>query len=84
MERLTTLKACLKQHRLRTYKLIYRRHLATGLVRDDPGEVYKQIRAKHLMFSETSEEKEVRILEEGDSLDKGKLSAHQFEARTPG
>ena len=55
--------------------------LATGLVRDDPGEVYKQIRAKHLMFSETSEEKEVRILEEGDSLDKGKLSARQFEAR---
>ena len=61
MEKLTTLKACLKQHRLKTYELVYRRHLTSGLVRDNPGEVYRQIRDKHLLFSETAEEKEIRI-----------------------
>ncbi|CAK9020527.1 Uncharacterized protein SCF082_LOCUS14946 [Durusdinium trenchii] len=81
MEKLTTLKACLKQHRLKTYDLIYRRNLSAGVVREDPGEVYRQIRAKHLLFSETSEEKEIRILEEGDGLEKGKLSAFQWEVR---
>ena len=81
MEKLTTLKACLKQHRLKTYELIYRRNLSAGTVKNDPGEVYRQIKSKHLMFSETAEEKELRVLEEGDALQKGKLSAFQWEVR---
>ena len=32
MEKLTTLKACLKQHRLKTYELIYRKNLGSGIV----------------------------------------------------
>ena len=43
--------------------------------------VYRQIKSKHLMFSETAEEKEIRVLEEGDALQKGKLSAFQWEVR---
>ena len=81
IEKLTTLKACLKQHRLKTYELVYRRHLATGLVQKDPGQVYDQIKSKHLLFSETAEEKQIRVLEEGDALEKGKLSAFQWEVR---
>ena len=87
MEKLTTLmRACLKQHRLKTYELVYRRHLATGLVQKDPGQVYDQIKSKHLLFSETAEEKQIRVLEEGDleegdALEKGKLSAFQWEVR---
>ncbi|CAK8994559.1 Pro-Pol polyprotein, partial [Durusdinium trenchii] len=81
MEKLTTLKACLKQHRLKTYELIYRKNLGSGIIKEDPGEVYRQIKSKHLMFSETAEEKEIRVLEEGDALQKGKLSAFQWEVR---
>ena len=51
------------------------------MVKKDPGEVYRQIKSKHLMFSETAEEKEIRVLEEGDALQKGKLSAFQWEVR---
>ena len=31
IEKLTTLKACLKQHRLKTYELVYRRHFGHGI-----------------------------------------------------
>ena len=51
------------------------------MVKKDPGEVYRQIKSKHLMFSETAEEKEIRVLEEGDALQKGKLSTFQWEVR---
>eukprot|EP00435_Cladocopium_sp_Y103_P042487 s1035_g11.t1 len=81
IEKLTTLKACLKQHRLKTYELVYRRQLGTGLVQSDPGQVYEQIKSKHLLFSETAEERQIRVLEEGDALEKGKLSAFQWEVR---
>ena len=56
-------------------ELIYRKNLGTETVKDDYGEVYRQIKSKHLMFSETAEEKEIRVLGEGDALQKGKLSA---------
>jgi hypothetical protein len=46
-------------------------------VQKDPGQVYDQIKSKHLLFSETAEE--IRVLEEGDALEKGKLSAFQWE-----
>ena len=41
--------------------------------------MYQEIKAKHLMFAETREEREIRVLEEGDRLDKGRLTAYQFE-----
>ena len=79
LEMLTTLKACLKEHRLKSYELIYKRHHAAGTLKADPGKVYQEIKAKHLMFAETREEREIRVLEEGDRLDKGRLTAYQFE-----
>ena len=63
-------------------ELIYRKNLGTETVKDDYGEVYRQIKSKHLMFSETAEEKEIRVLEEGDALQKGKLSAFQWEVHS--
>ena len=37
------------------------------------------IKSKHLVFSETVEEKELRVDNEHTTLMKGKLTAHQFE-----
>ena len=79
MEALVTLKACLRQHRLKSYELIYKRHLNDGTLREDPGAVYKAVKQKHLLFSETREEKELRVLDEWERLQKGRLSAHQWE-----
>ena len=41
--------------------------------------VYQEIKTKHLMFSETQEEGELRVLEAWDQLSKGRLSAQQWE-----
>ncbi len=79
LEMLTTLKACLKEHRLKSYELIYKRAHAAGTLKDNPGKVYQEIKTKHLLFAETREEREIRVLEEGDRLEKGKLTAYQFE-----
>jgi hypothetical protein len=79
LELLTTLRACLKEHRLKSYELIYKKHQAAGTLKADPEKVYSEIKNKHLLFAETREEREIRVLEEGDRLDKGRLSAFQFE-----
>ena len=79
MEALVTLKACLRQHRLKSYELIYKRHLNDGTLREDPGAVYKAVKQKHLLFAETREEKELRVLDEWERLQKGRLSAYEWE-----
>ena len=79
MEALVTLKACLRQHRLKSYELIYKRHLNDGTLKKDPGAVYAAVKQKHLLFAETREEKELRVLDEWERLQKGRLSAHQWE-----
>ena len=56
---LVTLKACLRQHRLKSYELIYKRHQHDGTLKTNPGAVYDAIKKKHLLFAETREEKEL-------------------------
>ena len=41
--------------------------------------MYKRIKAKHLMFSESPEEREIRVDAEHVALAKGKMTGHQFE-----
>ncbi|CAE7332320.1 unnamed protein product [Symbiodinium microadriaticum] len=79
METLVTLKACLRQHRLKSYELIYKRHLNDGLLKRDPGAVYSAVKQKHLLFAETREEKELRVLDDWERLHTFRLSAHQRE-----
>ena len=65
--------------RLKSYELIYKRHLNDGTLKRDPGAVYAAVKQKHLPFAETREEKELRVLDEWERLQKGRLSAHQWE-----
>ena len=45
----------------------------------DPASVYERIKSKHLLFSESVEEREIRVDSEHAALLKGKLTGHQFE-----
>ena len=51
----------------------------SGEVLNDPEAVYARIKAKHLVFGESREEREVRVDGEHASLAKGRLTGHQFE-----
>ena len=41
--------------------------------------MYKRIKAKHLLFTESPEEREIRVDAEHVALAKGKMTGHQFE-----
>ena len=45
----------------------------------DPASVYERIKSKHLLFSESVEEREIRVDSEHAALLKGKVTGHQFE-----
>ncbi|CAE7624627.1 unnamed protein product [Symbiodinium necroappetens] len=79
LEVLITLRACLRQHRLKSYDLLYKRGPSNGTVKSDPGKVYQEIKTKHQLFSETQEERGLQVLEARDQLSKGRLTAHQWE-----
>ena len=55
LEVLITLRACLRQHRSKSYDLLCERGLSNGTVKSDPGKVYQVIKTKHFMLSETQE-----------------------------
>ena len=55
------------------------RRVESGEVLNDPEAVYARIKAKHLVFGESREEREVRVDGEHASLAKGRLTGHQFE-----
>ena len=78
-EMLIALKARCRGSRLKSFQNIYRREWRSGKVLADAKSVYEQIKSKHLVFSETTEEKELRVDNEHAMLMKGKLTAHQFE-----
>ena len=78
-EMLIALKARCRGSRLKSFQNIYRREWRSGKVLTDAKSVYDQIKSKHLVFSETTEEKELRVDNEHAMLMKGKLTAHQFE-----
>ena len=80
LEHLTTLVSCLRGSKEKIYKLIYRKHRRLGTVDEDPDEVFAEIRARHMKFTETPMERQMRVLGEFEALWKGNKTAHQFEA----
>ncbi|CAK9017668.1 Pro-Pol polyprotein, partial [Durusdinium trenchii] len=78
-EQLIALRGRCKGSRLKTYTNIYRSAWKSGEILENPEKVYNRIKEKHLVFAESKEEKEVRIDNEHALLNKGRMSAHQFE-----
>ncbi|CAK9027596.1 Retrovirus-related Pol polyprotein from transposon opus [Durusdinium trenchii] len=78
-EKLLALRARCRGSRLKTYQNLYRSAWKSGEVLEDPEAVYERIKSKHLMFSESREEREIRVDAEHVALMKGKLTGHQFE-----
>ena len=78
-ERLKVLALCLKRSRQKTYENLFRKHRSLGDVESDPGKVFEIIKAKLLRFSESTMEKQMRVLSEWENLAKGKMSALAFE-----
>jgi len=65
--------------RLKSFMNIYKRESRAGTVRADPAKVYQLIKAKHLLFTESADEKELRASKAFNACTKGKLLGHQFE-----
>ena len=78
-EMLIALRSRCKGSRLKTFQNIYRQEIRAGNVEADPASVYERIKSKHLLFSESVEEREIRVDSEHAALLKGKLTGHQFE-----
>ena len=78
-ERLLALRGRCRGSRLKTYTNAYGAAWKSGEVLTDPEAVYARIKAKHLVFGESREEREVRVDGEHASLAKGRLTGHQFE-----
>ena len=76
---LIALRSRCKGSRLKTFQNIYRQEIRAGNVEADPASVYERIKSKHLLFSESVEEREIRVDSEHAALLKGKLTGHQFE-----
>ena len=68
LEHLTTLVSCLRGSKEKIYKLIYRKHRRLGTVDEDPDEVFAEIRARHMKFTETPMERQMRVLGEFEAL----------------
>eukprot|EP00434_Breviolum_minutum_P040079 symbB.v1.2.035607.t1/scaffold4832.1/size34166/4 len=78
-EMLVALRSRCRGSRLKTFQNIYRQEFKSGTVGTDPEAVYEKIKTKHLLFSESVEEREIRVDSEHAALMKGKLTGHQFE-----
>ena len=60
-ERLLALRGRCRGSRLKTYTNAYRAAWKSGEVLNDPEAVYARTKAKHLVFGESREEREVRV-----------------------
>ena len=69
-ERLLVLRGRCRGSRLKTYTNAYRAAWKSGEVLNDPEVVYARIKAKHLVFGKSREEREVRVDGEHASLAK--------------
>ena len=78
-EMLVALRGRCRGSRLQTYRNVYKAAWQSGEVLENPAAVYARIKSKHLMFSESREEREIRVDGEHASLVKGKLTGGQFE-----
>jgi hypothetical protein len=78
IERLRVLGNCLKQSRKKVFRVKLKEARNNGLLRSDPGKVYEEIRARLMEFRETALERQNRVENEYQNLQKGKLTALQF------
>ena len=78
-EMLVALRGRCRGSRLQTYRNVYKIAWSSGEVLSDPQAVYERIKAKHLVFSESREEREIRVDAEHAALVKGRLTGGQFE-----
>ena len=60
-EMLVALRSRCRGSRLKTFQNIYRQEFKSGTVSTDPDAVYEKIKTKHLLFSESVEEREIRV-----------------------
>ena len=77
-ERLLALRARCRGSRLKTYTNVYRAAWNSGEVLEDPGGVYQRIKSKHLIFSESREERpepDLASTDEDDNVEKGARAA---------
>eukprot|EP00969_Alexandrium_andersonii_P249360 11020657-Alexandrium_andersonii.AAC.1 len=70
-EHLTTLLSCLWGPKEKVYKLVYKKHRKLGTVTDDPDQVFAEIKSRHMKFTATPVEKQMRVLAEYEALWKG-------------
>ena len=78
-EMLLALRSRCRGSRLKTFTNLYKSAYRAGEIEKDPEKVYKRIKAKHLLFTESPEEREIRVDAEHVALAKGKMTGHQFE-----
>ena len=64
-EMLVALGSRCRGSRLKTFQNIYRQEFKSGAVGTDPDAVYEKIKNKHLLFSESVEEREINHLDTG-------------------
>ena len=79
-EMLVALKSCLHGSRRMIFDNIYKQNKTKLDSPEGPGDVYKEVKARHFRFIETATEKQLRVSSEWHNLAKGKNNALQFEA----
>ena len=78
-EMLVALRGRCRGSRLQTYRNVYKAAWQAGEVLSDPQAVHERIKGRHLVFSESREEREIRVDAEHAALMKGKMTGGQFE-----
>ena len=73
---LLALRARCRGSRLKTFTNVHKAAFKTGEVTDNPQAVYERIKQRHLVFTESREEKEMRVDAEHVALMKGRLTGH--------
>ena len=63
----------------KTYDVLHKRETKTGRVQTEPGSVFKLVQVKLMRFLKTPMEKQMRISQMFENLQKGKKTALQLE-----
>eukprot|EP00969_Alexandrium_andersonii_P063902 2814923-Alexandrium_andersonii.AAC.1 len=59
-EHLTTPLSCLRGPKEKVHKLVYKKHWELGTVTDGPDQVFAENKSRHMKFTETPMEKQMR------------------------
>jgi len=78
IERLRVLGNCLKQSRKKVYRVELKKGRVNGVLRSNPGKIYEEVRDRLMEFRETTLERQNRVENEYNNLQKGSLKALQF------